>query len=222
MKCIFILTDRSAIKKDIGMAPKIVDKQKKRSQIIESAIRVFARFGLANTRMIQIAEAAGIGKGTIYEYFPSKEELFVAAFRAFADNADRQIAKRIRKLDDPVEKLRSYFTAWVDVLDKDLLEYADLMIDIWSEGIRLHQGKDIFDLKGVYRKFMITIKEILDEGVVKEMFVPMDTTMVAHVLIATMDGLYIQYVMDKDVFDIHQAIHEMAEIMLRGIRKTNS
>src|SRR5476651_1052584 len=45
-------------------------------QIIEAALEVFGECGLANARLQDIAERAGVSKGTIYLYFPNKEELF--------------------------------------------------------------------------------------------------------------------------------------------------
>jgi TetR/AcrR family fatty acid metabolism transcriptional regulator len=51
-------------------------KISKRDSIIEAAIEVFSQKGYHNTRMEEIAIAAGAGKGTIYEYFSSKMELF--------------------------------------------------------------------------------------------------------------------------------------------------
>ena len=124
------------------MTPKIVDKEEKRNKILESAIRVFAKFGLPNTKMVQIAEAAGIGKGTIYEYFKSKEELAVAAFNVVMKEAQVQIAKRISKIEVPVEKLRTYILCWLDIMHEEFLDYADIMLDIWAEGVRLHQGSN--------------------------------------------------------------------------------
>src|SRR6476646_4259352 len=46
------------------------------AQIIEAAFQVFGECGLANARLQDIAERAGVSKGTIYLYFPNKEELF--------------------------------------------------------------------------------------------------------------------------------------------------
>src|SRR6267378_7477823 len=45
-------------------------------QIIKAALEVFGECGLANARLQDIAERAGVSKGTIYLYFPNKEELF--------------------------------------------------------------------------------------------------------------------------------------------------
>jgi TetR/AcrR family fatty acid metabolism transcriptional regulator len=51
-------------------------KTEKRKVIIEAAFRVFSTAGFHKARMESIAEIAGIGKGTLYEYFPSKLDLF--------------------------------------------------------------------------------------------------------------------------------------------------
>lgn len=53
-------------------------KSNKRELILAAAVQVFSRKGYHNARMEQIAVTAGIGKGTIYEYFDSKVQLFQA------------------------------------------------------------------------------------------------------------------------------------------------
>ncbi|MBE9530214.1 MAG: TetR/AcrR family transcriptional regulator, partial [Proteobacteria bacterium] len=57
-----------------------MSKNEKKNQIIEAAAQIFAKNGFSGTIMAEIAHCAGIGKGTIYEYFKSKEELFFAVF----------------------------------------------------------------------------------------------------------------------------------------------
>ena len=53
----------------------------KPQQIIDAAIRVFARTGYYNSRVSDIAREAGIASGTIYLYFPTKDEILVTLFR---------------------------------------------------------------------------------------------------------------------------------------------
>ena len=50
-------------------------------QIIEAALEVFGECGLAKSRLQDIANRAGVSKGTIYLYFPNKEELFKEMIR---------------------------------------------------------------------------------------------------------------------------------------------
>ncbi|MFQ5541718.1 MAG: TetR/AcrR family transcriptional regulator, partial [Candidatus Binatia bacterium] len=58
--------------------PIIVDKDRKRREILQAAMQVFAREGYHRARIEAVAEEAGIGKGTVYEYFKSKTDLFLA------------------------------------------------------------------------------------------------------------------------------------------------
>ena len=58
-------------------------KQEKKERIIRAAAEIFAQKGFAQTAMADIAAGAGLGKGTLYEYFEGKEELFLAVFKWF-------------------------------------------------------------------------------------------------------------------------------------------
>jgi len=62
----------------------------KREQILAAALDVFSRRGFHEARMDEIASAAGVGKGTLYEYFASKTELFQEMFR---DNLQRLLER---------------------------------------------------------------------------------------------------------------------------------
>src|SRR6476661_1194829 len=53
-------------------------------QIIKAALEVFGECGLSNARLQDIAQRAGVSKGTIYLYFPNKEELFREMIRQTA------------------------------------------------------------------------------------------------------------------------------------------
>jgi len=77
----------------------------RRSEILEVATRVFSESGYGASDMQGIADALGIAKGTIYLYFKSKKELFLAAVqRAIESLADR-IDKEVRMASGPLEKL---------------------------------------------------------------------------------------------------------------------
>ena len=65
------------------MTPRTVDKDQKRRDILEAAIKVFAERGVNHFKMIDIAKEAKIGKGTIYEYFRDKDDLILGCFGYF-------------------------------------------------------------------------------------------------------------------------------------------
>ena len=81
----------------------------KKEIILKSAFDVFIKKGFHSTKVSEIAESAGIGKGTIYEYFHSKKEIFE---EAFVDNINTSYEKLKALLSQNVgfkEKLENYF-----------------------------------------------------------------------------------------------------------------
>jgi len=67
----------------------------KRRQILDGAVGVFARKGYFNSRVSDIASAAGVADGTIYLYFKNKEDIVVSLF---ADVLERHLAKAIEEM----------------------------------------------------------------------------------------------------------------------------
>jgi len=85
---------------------------RRRAQILEVAARVFAAHGFANTQVQTIANHVGVGNGTIYRYFPTKDQLFLAAvecgLQELTAEMDRILALPLDPLDILVEAVRTY------------------------------------------------------------------------------------------------------------------
>jgi AcrR family transcriptional regulator len=82
-------------------------------QILDAALEVFGQRGLAGARLDDIARRAGVSKGTIYLYFPNKEELFREVVRAIVVDRLRQAAASAGS-GDPVDELKRYLRAHWD------------------------------------------------------------------------------------------------------------
>jgi AcrR family transcriptional regulator len=102
-------------------APEIADRkprsdaQRNRERILEVAKREFTRSG-ANASLEEIAKKAGVGPGTLYRHFPTREELLVAVYRSEME----KLAAAQRTLADtlpPVEALRAWLLLFVDAVE---------------------------------------------------------------------------------------------------------
>jgi AcrR family transcriptional regulator len=82
-------------------------------QILDAALEVFGERGLAGARLDDIARRAGVSKGTIYLYFPNKEELFREVVRAVVVDRLREAAATAGT-GDPVDELKRYMRAHWD------------------------------------------------------------------------------------------------------------
>jgi AcrR family transcriptional regulator len=103
----------------------------RRKQILEAAAELFARHGYAGTDTQLLAEKLGVGKGTLYRYFPSKEDLFLAAadrvMRQLREQVDASIVPLADPLDQLAEAIRAYlafFAEHPDYVELLMLERA--------------------------------------------------------------------------------------------------
>jgi AcrR family transcriptional regulator len=90
------------------------DALRNRERILEVAKQAFSRFG-ANTSLDDIAKEAGVGPGTLYRHFPTREELLEAVYRTEVERlaaAERKFAETM----PPVEALRAWMLLFVDYI----------------------------------------------------------------------------------------------------------
>jgi AcrR family transcriptional regulator len=99
------------------------DAQRNRERILEVAKQAFTRSG-AETSLDDIAKQAGVGPGTLYRHFPTREELLVAVYRTEMEKlaaAERKFAETM----PPIEALRAWLLLFVDtVATKHLIAAA--------------------------------------------------------------------------------------------------
>ncbi|RAP75290.1 TetR/AcrR family transcriptional regulator [Paenibacillus montanisoli] len=100
----------------------------RRMQIIEAAGKSFAMFGYKATTMELVSKIAGVGKGTIYTFFATKEDLFGEIIRQLAGEL-RSLAERM------IDRERNFFANLAAVLHELLLfrEKHELMVKLSQE-----------------------------------------------------------------------------------------
>jgi AcrR family transcriptional regulator len=85
-------------------APKL-PAEERRYQIIEAAVSIFARKGYAAAGTAEIAAAAGVSEPTIYRYFDSKQELYIAALRRNAEEVMENWERIAAETENPLNAL---------------------------------------------------------------------------------------------------------------------
>ncbi|MGZ8378413.1 MAG: TetR/AcrR family transcriptional regulator [Gemmatirosa sp.] len=156
-------------------------------QIVDAALAVFAEHGLAGARLEDIAQRAGVAKGTIYLYFPNKEELFREVVRrtivARLDLAERELADA--GATSPGELLRTFMVGWWEfVCTPEFQAVYRLVVG------ELHRFPDLADfyIREVPARAYRIIGGVITRGVAEGVFRPVDPTvatrMIASLLIA--------------------------------------
>ncbi len=102
-------------------------RAQREEQILETAIQLFAEHGYNDTDTQLLAEKLQVGKGTIYRYFPSKRELFLAAADRVMRLMRQSIDSRIQGIEDPFERMGVGIRAFLNFFAEHP-EYVELLI----------------------------------------------------------------------------------------------
>jgi len=164
--------------------------------------------------MIEVARAAGIGKGTIYEYFRSKEELFEFAVNRFFEFLNAELHRELAKTDDPSRQLEILVRTTFDSLRKSGPE-MHLMLEIWAEGVRA--GVEYFDLGAMYAGYRELIAGILVDGMRKGQFREVEPVSIAATIIGALDGLLLQWILMEDALDLDRTPDEFVGLIMHGL-----
>lgn len=102
---------------------------RRQTQIVDTAVALFAERGYHEVAVQDIAERAGISVGLIYRYAKSKQELLLLSLRQTHNLVQEALEESVADVEEPLERLRQAFHALCRVVDERreriLLHYAD-------------------------------------------------------------------------------------------------
>jgi AcrR family transcriptional regulator len=193
-------------------------KPEKRQRIVKAAARVFARRGFSNASMAEIAAEAGVGKGTLYEYVSSKNDLFFAVFEWVAETSWTRARIGVDALGAPAsERLRALGRSLVEQWS-DMDEYFGLVMEFWSASSS-SELRDRFTemFREIYSGFRTIVTGLIREGMERGEFrSDADPEAVAAALVGTWDALILQAWFD-DTFDLETTTERFLSVVLRGL-----
>lgn len=100
---------------------------RRRDEILGAAAGIFAQRGYAGTDIQIVADAVGVGKGTIYRHFPSKERLFLATADLGMRRIREAVDTAIAAVADPLDRIATAITTYLGFFDEHP-EFAELLI----------------------------------------------------------------------------------------------
>jgi len=157
-------------------------KEARPGELLEAALDLFVEKGFAATRSEEVAARAGVSKGTLFLYFPSKEELFKAVVRENMVRHQTEGAEEIARFEGPTA---------------DLLEY--LMLEWWrrygatkASGISklvMSEASNFPDLARFFQEEVVTpghamIRSVVQRGIDRGEFRSVDMDLTVHSVLA--------------------------------------
>lgn len=104
----------------------------RQEEILKTATAVFAVYGYPNTDVQVIADMVGVGKGTIYRYFPTKQDLFFACVDRGVQRLQQQVRLVKEGISDPVEQMKASIRSFFSFFEENS-ELVELFIQERSE-----------------------------------------------------------------------------------------
>jgi len=190
----------------------------KPQQIIEAAVRVFARRGYYNSRVSDIAREAGIAAGTIYLYFKTKDDILVTLFRDKMAEFVGALGKAIADEPDAGSKVRRLVFLHFAMLEENP-ELAEVVQVELRQGQKFFRGASSQEV-GAY---FALIGSVLEEGVAEGRFRSSLSVKVAtKMLFGAMDQMATSWVLGKRGYRLVDTADAVAEIFLLGVAATTS
>jgi len=191
--------------------------KRRREEILGAAIRFFASKGYRQTDVQYIADHLGIGKGTVYRYFPSKEKLFLAAVDHGMQGLKIRIDAAVENVHDPLARVKRATRAYLDFFrsNPDVIE---LFIQERSEFRgRKKPTYSVYREAGI-QKWQELFASLMDRGTVRKMPVNRIIDLMSSVLYGT---IFSDHFSSSDKPGKEQA-DEILDIVFHGILADSS
>jgi AcrR family transcriptional regulator len=184
----------------------------RQEEILETAAKLFAKHGYADTDTQLLADELGVGKGTLYRYFTNKQALFLAAADRVMRQLRQHIDSSIAEVTDPLERIVKAVAAYlaffedhpecVELLMQERAQFKDRKKPTFFE----HREANVQRWQAVYRG-------LIAEGRIRDMPVERITDVMSHVLYGT---IFTNYFTGQHKPSETQA-RDILDVVFRGI-----
>jgi AcrR family transcriptional regulator len=157
-------------------------KDARPDEILDAALDLFVARGFAATRMDEVARKAGVTKGTVYLYFPSKEDLFKAVVRAWV----------LPEIEVGEHLLAERHDDWAGLLEILLVRWAERMLSDRSGGLSklmIAEASNFPELAAFYFDAVVLrgrrlFATVIERGIAAGEFRPVDVNLMTRAVIA--------------------------------------
>ncbi len=161
----------------------------RREAIVDAALQVMLRNGMAGTKVRDVADEMGSSSGLVHHYFTSMDELLAAAFERAASTDLDATADVMRRCPGPLERMRSFFSTYVRA-EQDWA--FQLWLDAWAEASRRPAVRETSQRLNVAWQRLLA--DVIEEGMLAGVFRCADPGGAAWRILSLLDGLALQTV----------------------------
>ncbi len=188
----------------------VVDK---REAIVRAAIKVFAQNGYFNSKVADIAGAAGIADGTVYLYFKSKEEILHSIFDRTMENFISEGKREIAEIETPDGRLQRIAELHLEKLGAD----RDLAIVFQIELRGSTKFMEEFSAAG-FADYLKIIQQTIEEGQKSGVFrSDIKSVIGAKILYGALDEMVTNWILSKKSYALKPMADEVLKVFFGGV-----
>ncbi|GAA3487232.1 MULTISPECIES: TetR/AcrR family transcriptional regulator [Streptomyces] len=189
--------------------PKKVDRTARREELLDAALRVFARKGFAASRIDDVAAEAGIAKGSVYLSFDSRDALLEAVFQRYAARSEQALAAASAVRGPALDRLAALVRGTVAFLAAHP-EHARVLADVWACRAPL-------DLAAVHRAHREAVARLLADARAEGTLRPGVGAAHAAVVVGAVEGCLVQWLADPRT-PLAELAGPIVEVCVEGLR----
>lgn len=190
---------------------------KTKAKLVDVARQLFAKMGVENTTMNDIALASKKGRRTLYTYFKSKEDIYLAVAESELDillNVMKQVAE---KKISPDEKILEIIYTRLDAIKEVVYRNGTLRANFFRDIWRVEKVRKRFDANEI-----LLFRDVLKEGNEQGIFQVDDINMTAEIIHYCVKGIEVPYIRGHIGADLDEATREkyVAKIIFGALHRT--
>ena len=188
---------------------------KTRERLIEVARQLFARKGIENTTMNDIASASDKGRRTIHTYFKNKRDIYNAVIEQETDKLLEKLRIIAARPTDPTRKIEEYISTRFDTMREIVSRNGSLRAGFFRDVRRVDRARKMISVKEI-----AILKEIIEEGVSQGYFEVADVRHTAIIMVHAIHGLDVPYIRDnltEHGLDQSLVKRTASDLILKGI-----
>lgn len=162
---------------------------KTRAKLVDVARQLFAKMGVDSTTMNDIAVASKKGRRTLYTYFKSKDEVYLAVVESELEILSETLTRVVERSISPERKIVEMIYTRLDVVKEAVYRNGTLRADFFRDIWRVENVRKKFDAKE-----RLLFKKVLQEGQEKGAFRIDDVEMTADLIHYCLKGIEVPYI----------------------------
>lgn len=190
----------------------------RREVILDAAGKLFEEKGYGPTTVDEIATLAELGKGTIYSYFKSKEEIYVALMEKNLSGLKERMNSVIKTSASAVDNLYGLYDTFISFHNENK-GFVDTLLIQTDEQLFIRLGHLADGLRAKFTEWLDFVGSVLQKGVHQGEFTQMDVKKVAKIIIGIILGMIVENKMGQIDEDLTHYRASAFQLVLDGIRK---